>query len=241
MRIGGWQRCSFVDYPGELACVLFTQGCDLRCPWCHNPDLLGAAVATSGLPGIDTVYAFLEHRQGRLTGVVITGGEPTLQGDLLQVLEHIRLLGYKVKLDSNGCRPAMLRRAIEAGLVDYLAIDVKVPPVEYRRLSASGRDPSAALQESIALVGGSDLPHEFRTTLVDGWHSGSVLRRLAEYIPPASPWFLQDLRTERMLQPDAGLRPVAPERARRWAAGLQAAGWDCRLRSFGKTGELSTS
>lgn len=126
--IGGWQKNTIIDYPGKVSCVLFLSGCNFSCPYCHNPNL----VKVDGLPSCfldeQTVLNFLEKRRGFLGGVVISGGEPTLQRDLFVLCKRIKQIGYPVKLDTNGSRPEVLKRLLKEGLVDYIAMDIKNRP-----------------------------------------------------------------------------------------------------------------
>src|SRR6056297_2585563 len=126
MIIGALQKTSLIDYPGEISAVIFTRGCNFRCPYCHNPELVDKKRYTTALE-INEVLTFLENRKGLLDGVVITGGEPTIYGDLPEFLLKIKQMGYLVKLDTNGTNPAMMRRVIDLNLVDYIAMDYKAP------------------------------------------------------------------------------------------------------------------
>ena len=134
MDIKGWARTSLIDFPGHIATVLFTAGCNFRCPMCHNAELV---LRPGALPSLrlDELWAFLAKRAGKITGVVVTGGEPTLQPDLPELLERVRDLGYVVKLDSNGYRPDALADLLDADLVDFVAMDVKAPPEKYELLA----------------------------------------------------------------------------------------------------------
>ena len=141
MRIGGYVPCSLGDYPGRIAAVVFTQGCNWRCPWCHNPALVYPEQFTASLPE-DDVFARLAARRARLDGVVVTGGEPTLQPDLPVFLGRVKALGFLVKLDTNGSRPRVVRELLAAGLVDFVAMDVKAPFARYddvTQVAGSGR------------------------------------------------------------------------------------------------------
>jgi len=162
MRIGGYVPCSLGDYPGRIAAVVFTQGCNWRCPWCHNPALVYPEQFTASLPE-DDVFARLAARRARLDGVVVTGGEPTLQPDLPVFLGRVKALGFLVKLDTNGSRPRVVRELLAAGLVDFVAMDVKAP---WPRYAEAAGVPVAAetLAETIALVRGSGVEHQLRTT-----------------------------------------------------------------------------
>ncbi|OAM89737.1 anaerobic ribonucleoside-triphosphate reductase activating protein [Termitidicoccus mucosus] len=162
MRIGGYVPCSLGDFPGHIAAVIFTQGCNWRCPWCHNPALVYPKNFTAPLPEAD-ILARLATRRGRLDGAVITGGEPTLHADLPDFIRRIRALGYRIKLDTNGSRPAVVRALLAARLIDYVAMDLKAPWPRYDEAAGVAVD-IAALKETIALLRESGTPHQLRTT-----------------------------------------------------------------------------
>ncbi len=164
MNIGGFQRFSLIDYPGKICAIVFTQGCNFRCPYCHNPELVNPKLFEAPIPEKE-VLSFLANRRGKLDAVEITGGEPTLQPDLIDFIREIKDIGYLVKLDTNGSKPEILSKAIEDGIVDYLAMDVKAPLERYHEITNSGVDP-ANIKESIELIKSSGLDYEFRTTVV---------------------------------------------------------------------------
>lgn len=163
MKIGGYVPCSLGDYPGgRLAAVVFTQGCNWRCPWCHNPALVYPDQFTVPVPE-DAVLARLSTRRGKLDGVVVSGGEPTLHGDLAGFLAKIKALGFLVKLDTNGSRPATVRDLLAARLVDFVAMDIKAPWARYPEASGVPVD-TDVLQETVALLRASGVEHQLRTT-----------------------------------------------------------------------------
>ncbi|MBW1769313.1 MAG: anaerobic ribonucleoside-triphosphate reductase activating protein, partial [Deltaproteobacteria bacterium] len=131
MLFGGLQKSSLIDYPGKLSCVLFLSGCNFDCPYCHNPGLVKGRFSDHAQFEEKTVYDFLEKRRGFLDGVVVSGGEPTLQKDLVSLCEKLKEMGYPVKLDTNGSRPQVLRSLIDEGLVDYIAMDIKTDLLRY--------------------------------------------------------------------------------------------------------------
>ncbi len=134
MKIGYVQKTSFIDYPGKISAVVFAQGCNFRCPYCHNPELVDPERFCDNLL-MEDVYAYLEKRKGKLDGVVITGGEPTLQSDLMPFIQRVKSLGYLVKLDTNGSRPRVLQNIIQKGILDYIAMDIKAPFEKYSRVT----------------------------------------------------------------------------------------------------------
>lgn len=164
MKIGGLQKVSLIDYPGRISAILFTQGCNFRCPYCHNPELVDPAQYGETLPEKE-VLAFFDRRRGKLDAVTLSGGEPTLQPDLLSFAGQIRERGYLLKLDTNGSRPDVLRRLIDAGLVDYFAMDIKGPLDKYRCITKSDIQ-DETIKQSIELIITSGIQYEFRTTVV---------------------------------------------------------------------------
>lgn len=190
MRIGGLQKFSLIDYPDRIAAVVFTQGCNFRCPYCHNAELVLPECYGDLVPE-DEVLRFLEKRRRDLEGVVISGGEPSIQPDLAEFIGKIKQLGYAVKLDTNGSRPQVLHRLIRAGLVDYIAMDVKAPPGKYSK-AAGRRVNTAHISESIALMMQSGIPYQFRTTLVQPLCTEEDLPRIAEMIPDAVHYTVQN-------------------------------------------------
>ena len=164
MKIGGLQKISLIDYPGRISAIVFTQGCNFRCPYCHNPELVDPAKYGPVLPEAE-LFSFLETRQGKLEAVTVTGGEPTLQRGLERFLRRMKEMGYLVKVDTNGSNPAMLERLIRGRCVDYLAMDLKGPLHKYRQITNTEVE-TAKILKSIELITSSGIDHEFRTTVV---------------------------------------------------------------------------
>jgi len=164
MKIGGLQKTSLIEYPDKLSCIVFTQGCNLRCPYCHNPQIV---LPEKFLPVVSTdeVLSFLKKRIQYLQGVVITGGEPCLQEGLADFLKQVKQMGYCVKLDTNGTMPDVITMLIEEKLVDYIAMDVKAPVEKYEILTGVRVD-TKTIENSIELLKSSGIPHEFKTTVV---------------------------------------------------------------------------
>ena len=163
MIIGGLQKNSLIDFPGKLSCVLFLSGCNFNCPYCHNPQLVKCDSVYSGRLDEKSFFEFLENRKDLIDGVVISGGEPTLQKELGMFCRNIKQMGYLVKLDTNGSRPKAIEILIGEGLVDYIAMDVKTDPLRYPPAIAKEYDPGQILS-SIEIIMGSGIPYEFRTT-----------------------------------------------------------------------------
>ena len=180
MHIGGLLKFSLIDFPGKMAAVIFTQGCNYRCPFCHNPELVLPELFQAPLAE-DDVLEFLERRKDQLQGVVVTGGEPTLHNDLPSFLKKIKSFGYLIKLDTNGSRPDVLRDIVEAGLVDFLAMDIKSSEEGY--CQATGISPDiTAVKESIRIIKGSGLAYQFRTTVLRKQVSPEDLKAIQELI-----------------------------------------------------------
>jgi len=165
MIIGGFQKFSLIDFPGRVAAVVFTRGCNFRCPYCHNPQLVEPAPGDPQVPE-EEVFSFLRTRTGKLEGVAVTGGEPTLHADLGQFLAALKALGFAVKLDTNGSAPRELQKILSAGLVDYVAMDLKASPARYAEVAGvpvSIED----LRASIETITASGIPHELRMTFLE--------------------------------------------------------------------------
>lgn len=215
MKIGGLQKFTLLDYPGEVAAIIFTQGCNFRCGFCYNPMLVepaGADKLKYPLSGGEQkghqlleegdLFAFLEKRFGKLSGVVITGGEPTIQPDLPDFLKKIKQIGYRIKLDTNGTNPVMLETLLPAGLVDYIAMDIKTSPEKYDKL-AGKKVNLENIRKSAKIIISSGLPHEFRTTVVSGWVDKEDMVKIGQMIQGADNWYLQAFKPDAELVDDA--------------------------------------
>lgn len=199
MRIGGLQKTTLLDFPGKVSAVVFTQGCNFLCPYCHNADL----VLHGQEPlAFTEVIAFLAQRKKVLEGVVISGGEPTLQDDLSIFCATVKGLGYAVKLDTNGSRPEVLRQLLQANLVDYVAVDIKADPARYPKEIAPGGIGDTLLQ-TIALLREGAVPHEFRIPCVAPFINHASVTGILEALSGSSaPVFLQEVRLDHVLLPD---------------------------------------
>jgi len=189
MKIGGLQRVSLIDYPGKISATVFTQGCNFLCPYCHNPDLVDPARYGPPVPE-DQVISFLNRRRGKLEAVTITGGEPTLQKNLIRFLETLKEIGYPTKVDTNGSKPDVLETLICKRLVDYLAMDIKGPLQRYAQIASTEVDTSK-IKRSIDLITTSGIEHEFRTTVVRSQIGLKDLLSIAELIDKSSLYVLQ--------------------------------------------------
>ncbi len=199
MKIGSYQKCSLVDYPGKMAAVIYTQGCNWRCPYCHNRSLVIPSRFQPAVPEED-VFTHLQERRAELQAVVVTGGEPTVHADLPAFVRRARSLGYAIKLDTNGSRPAMLATLFNEGLLDFVALDVKGPLAHYSRFAGHPVDPGM-IELSIQLVRTSGIEYELRTTLVGGLHADDDLKALAPLVTGARRFAVQNYR-----QPPVGTK-----------------------------------
>ena len=189
MRIGGFHPFSLSDYPGKVAAIVFCQGCNFRCPSCHNRQLIPNSHPQARLNPVETVLSHLACRRHQLDGVVISGGEPTIQDDLSEFLSRVKAQGYAVKLDTNGSRPCVLDALIARRLVDFIAMDVKAPWAMYPHLTST-KPAIASLQTSIQIISDSGIAHEFRTTAVPNL-SATHLLGIAAMLPGHSPYRIQ--------------------------------------------------
>ncbi len=199
MRIGGLQKISLIDFPGKISCIVFVQGCNLRCPFCHNPELVLPERFTTPLDVEETI-SFLERRKKYLEGVVITGGEPCCDAGLQVFLKRVKGMGYLVKLDTNGTFPAVIRKAIEENAVDYIAMDVKGPPGKYKVLAGAPvniRD----VEKSISLIKDSGLGYEFRTTVVRELLEVKDFEEIGRLVAGAGIFYLQRFVPSKAVDP----------------------------------------
>lgn len=205
MLISGIQKCTTIDYPEHLSCIIFTPGCNMRCRFCHNPEF----VLPEKIKKIkdtfikeDIFFNFLNKRRNLLDGVVITGGEPTLMVDLVSFIQKIKQMGFKVKLDSNGQRPKILKELLQKKLVDYIAMDVKASPDCYKKLTGKFVQVQR-IKESIDLLKNQqDICYEFRTTMIKEWHDKKEMEKIGKLINGAEQLHLQTFRPGNTLDPD---------------------------------------
>lgn len=217
MKLGGLMKMTLLDFPGRVACTVFTLGCGFRCPFCHNASLV--THPEEEYPTSE-FFRFLEKRRGLLDGVCITGGEPLGQSDLADFIRRIRSLGYAVKLDTNGAHPAGLAHLVEEGLLDYVAMDIKNSPGKYAQTAGLKGMPGGVRESAAYLLSGA-VPYEFRTTVVEELHEPSDFIAIGEWIRGAERYYLQtftdsgDLIGQGMSAPspekmEACLRAVLP-------------------------------
>ena len=212
MILGGFQKLTLLDYPGKIAATVFTVGCSFRCPFCHNPELVDLRLAHNEESEKD-FFAFLAKRKGKLEGICITGGEPTIQPDIIDFIKKIKKMGFLVKLDSNGTRPDILKKIFDQKLVDYVAMDIKSSLANYDEVTGSkvpastrGDDRSSTrgwdkdrIRISVNLIMNSRVPYEFRTTVVPGLHCEEDFDEIAKWINGAQNYYLQEYREEQKI------------------------------------------
>lgn len=215
MKIHGLQKMTLLDFPGKVACTVFLGGCDFRCPFCHNAELLdGTAPAVMDDAEL---LRFLKGRQGLLDGVAITGGEPLLRKDLPELLRAIRDLGFAVKVDTNGNHPDALDGLLREGLVDYVAMDIKNSPEKYALTAGLDRLDLGPIRRSVELLMGGPIPYEFRTTVVNELHEARDFEAIGQWIAGARAYFLQPF-TDRDSVPFEGLHAPSREDLEKYAS-----------------------
>lgn len=193
MLIGGFQKLTLLDFPGKVACILFTPGCNFRCPFCHNGGLV-SHVDPSAFLTVGEVLSYLKKRVGLLDGIVVTGGEPLLQQGIEEFLSQVKSMGYAVKLDTNGTFPDRLKAIVEAGLVDYVAMDIKNSPEKYPLTAGCESVSTEAISESIRYLLSGKVEYEFRTTVTAELHTPKDIAAIARQIRGAKRYFLQNFK-----------------------------------------------
>lgn len=192
------EKATLLDYPGRVACILFTYGCNLRCPYCHNPELVTERLSVDTFLTQEYIFGFLKRRVGKLDAVVITGGEPLIHNGIFELLSDIKKMGYLVKLDSNGLLPDKLKKVIDSGNVDYVAMDIKYPLSEYMNNVPNS---SKLIQKSVNLIMNSGLDYEFRTTYVKGIHTIDSAEQIAKIVQGAKIYYIQNFRPGKSIDP----------------------------------------
>ena len=203
IEIGGLQRSTLIDYPGHIACTVFLIGCNFRCPWCYSPEIVLPDLITKRLRiSKREFFEFLDLRKGLLDGVVVCGGEPTINEDLPEFLREIKGRGFKLKLDTNGSNPSVIEGLFANSLLDYVAMDIKAPFKEFDYHNATGvRADIKRIMESVELIKSSGVDYEFRTTVVPGLHNKEKIKEMAKIISPARKYFLQTFRSTKNIDP----------------------------------------
>ena len=191
MRIGGFNKLTTQDFPGNLACIIFTSGCNFDCSYCYNRDLVESKATEIKE---EEIFSYLDQRKNMLDGVVISGGEPTIWNDLIPFMKRIKEYGFNIKLDTNGYKPEVLKEIIDNNLVDYIAMDIKAVFNDYYKI-INKRINTDKLIESINLIKKSNVEHEFRTTIIKGMHTIKDLDSIVKLVGD-SPYYLQNFRME---------------------------------------------
>ncbi len=224
MHISGLQKMTLLDYPGQVACTVFLPGCNFRCPFCHNSGLL--TDTTENRISCEELLAFLQKRRGLLDAVCFTGGEPTLQHGLEALMRDIKALGFLIKLDTNGSRPAVLKQLVAAGVVDYVAMDIKNGPSHYAATCGIPTPDIAAVEESLSFLLSRPVDYELRTTVVDELHNAASFDEIGSWLHRLSPsqkatrFFLQSY-TDRDSVLQSGLHAPSKEAMTAYRAQLQ--------------------
>lgn len=191
MNFSGFQKMTLLDFPGKVACTLFTAGCNLRCPFCHNASLV-THIDKEYIVSEEEILEYLKKRAGLLEGVCITGGEPLMHPGLEEFIRKIKALEYKVKLDTNGCFPEKLQSMIQAGVLDYVAMDIKNAPEKYETTVGIENFAVAPVEESVRILKQGNVEYEFRTTVVKELHTLKEIEKIAQWIQGAPRYFLQN-------------------------------------------------
>lgn len=194
MKITGIQKLTLLDYPGVVACTVFTAGCNFRCPFCHNSSLVLPEQIDDNFLEDDEVFEFLKKRRGVLDGVAVTGGEPLLNADIADFLVKVKSLGYKIKLDTNGSNPELLSDIIRNKLIDRVAMDIKNAPADYAKTVGMDSIDISAVERSKEILLSGSIDYEFRTTVVKGIHTRESLLAAAEWIGGAEEYYLQQFK-----------------------------------------------
>ena len=190
MKISGFDKLTLLNYPDKVACTIFTSGCNLRCPFCHNS---GLVTNNYNEISFDSIYEYLKKRIGILDGVCITGGEPLIHADIKDYIKKIKDLGYLVKIDTNGCNPKLLKELIDLKLVDYIAMDIKNIYSKYD-ITSGVKVNVDNIKKSISIIENSGIDYEFRTTIVKEFHSTQDIKEILSYISSNSSYYIQNFK-----------------------------------------------
>ncbi len=201
MIIGGLQKLTLIDYPGKIAATVFFIGCDFRCPFCYSPELvLPEKIKKQPRISEKEFFEFLKEKKGLLEGIVLCGGEPTINSDLPKFIKKIKKNGYAVKLDTNGSFPEMLRYLIDKKLIDYVALDIKAPREKYEKVTG-GRANVKYIERTVSFLKENKIDYEFRTTVVPAFLKKEDILKIAQWISGAKKYYLQNFRPEKTLDP----------------------------------------
>jgi len=210
MEIGGLQKTTLIDFPGRLAATVFLCGCNFRCPWCYSRELvLPEEIKKQPKISQKSFFNFLKDKKGLLEGIVVCGGEPTIHPDLPDFIKKIKKMGFSVKLDTNGSSPQMLAKLIKEKLIDYVAIDIKLPKEKYKEVLDANPE---NIEKSIQILKNSGINYEFRTTVVPTVHAKEDLIQIAKWLNGSKRYYLQDFRPEKTIDPEfEKIKPYSEE------------------------------
>jgi pyruvate formate lyase activating enzyme len=201
MVFAGMEPLTLIDYPNHLAATVFTYGCNMKCPYCHNAELVTEPLNSTRIVNEKDVLSFLDNRVDKLEGLAITGGEPTMHKDLPEFMKKVRDRGFKIKLDSNGSFPKRISNILDMEIVNYWAIDVKYEEELYEQ-GLNGGATIGGIKESIELLQSSGVKHEFRTTVVKGMHTEGTMHKIGEMIKGAKNYYIQNFREGPTIDPE---------------------------------------
>ncbi|MCD8194751.1 MAG: anaerobic ribonucleoside-triphosphate reductase activating protein [Coprobacillus sp.] len=228
MNIVGYEKLTLVDYPEKVACILFLKGCNFLCPFCHNKELV--LPSSEEVIPFNDVLDFLKSRAGKLDAVVISGGEPTLDPDLVYIIKEIKKLGYLVKLDTNGSNPELLQYLIDHKLIDYCAMDIKNSPEKYNLTAGASVDLSA-IQKSVRILENDAIDYEFRMTTIEEFHKDEDIYKIGEFLKGAKRFYFQKYEdNENCIV--GGFHPVEEKKIRQWTTILSNYINDVNLRGY---------
>jgi pyruvate formate lyase activating enzyme len=197
MKIGALQKVSLIDYPGEICAIVFTQGCNFRCPYCHNPELVNPELYNERLPE-EVIFSFLAKRKGKIDAVTITGGEPTIQHGLIDFVKRVRKKGYSIKIDTNGSNPEVIEKLLSMKMLDYIAMDIKSPAEKHKIVTRSQIN-FDTIKQTIELIMKSGIPYEFRTTALKKLLEENDILDIASLIKNARLYVLQQFIPSKVL------------------------------------------
>ncbi len=193
MKISGFTKLTLIDYPNKLACIIFTKGCNYRCPFCHNSSLIKLNKNDVFIDEKE-IFDYLKKRKGLLDGICISGGEPTIQGDLYDFLLKVKKIGYLIKLDTNGSNPDLLKKLIDEKLVDYIAMDIKNSFDNYQKVVNIKNLKIEDIKKSIKVIENSGIDYEFRTTIIKEYHSLDDILKIRKMLAKKSNYYLQNFK-----------------------------------------------
>ena len=230
MLIGGLEKLTLVDYPGKVACTVFTAGCNIRCGICHNPELVHLQKSKISPITEKSFFDFLKKQKNYLDGVCITGGEPTLQKDLPQFIKKIKQLGFFVKLDTNGSNPTMLKKLVDDKMVDYVAMDIKTSVENYNKIAGAGIDVEK-IRTSVDIIKTSTIDYEFRTTILPAVHTKDDIVKIGQWLKGSEKYYLQQFRKGKTLNEElSAVEPFTDKEMKNFCRLIKANFYICEVR-----------